>query len=232
MTTTFKPYTTWGKLYGDIRKNAAARNIPYSLTRGDFDKLIERSGGCCMISGIPFDATPFIGSMRRPFAPSLDRIDSAQGYVVGNVRLVCVLVNLAMNQWGLEPLLHVARNLIGREREIQEKTEAWAGNPNKRRRLWHPASYICTRDYLIERYGAETPAHTQDISRWARRYCDLYGIEHIGLERRTRQRKDGSWGTEIVNAYPRSVLDAVCDEMIDSKEEVNVSEIAHEIAQP
>ncbi len=44
----------------------------------------------------------------NPFAPSLDRIDSSKGYEEGNVRIVCLMVNLAMNTWGHGPLEKVA----------------------------------------------------------------------------------------------------------------------------
>jgi hypothetical protein len=37
-----------------------------------------------------------------PYAPSLDRIDSARGYEIDNIRWVCVAVNFMMNQWGDE----------------------------------------------------------------------------------------------------------------------------------
>lgn len=210
---TFKAYTTWGTLYGDIRKNAATRRIQFSLTRQEFDMLVSRSEGRCMLTGIPFDASPFTGSMRRPFAPSVDRIDSAQGYHRGNVRLVCVLVNLALNEWGLEPLLRVARNLVEREREIYGNTDVWLNNQNKRKRLWPPAEYVCTKDYLIERYGVDTRMHTKKVSDIARKYCDQLGIEYLYL--RPLCQADNL--ANLANAYPRSVLERVCDELIKSE---------------
>ncbi len=41
-------------------------------------------------------------SYRAPFAPSIDRINSEKGYTDGNVRLVCVAVNWALSDWGIE----------------------------------------------------------------------------------------------------------------------------------
>lgn len=37
--------------------------------------------------------------MRRPWAPSVDRIDSSFGYVEDNVQLVCVAANFAKGEW-------------------------------------------------------------------------------------------------------------------------------------
>jgi hypothetical protein len=61
----------------------------------------------CQISGIPFDFSKAIEGRRRPFYPSLDRKDSSKGYSFKNCRLVCSIVNIAMNEWGTLPLHHL-----------------------------------------------------------------------------------------------------------------------------
>ena len=43
-----------------------------------------------------------VKTSKRPFAPSIDRVDSTLGYVKGNVRLVCTIVNIALNEFGDE----------------------------------------------------------------------------------------------------------------------------------
>lgn len=59
----------------------------------------------CAISGIQFGLWGDGGNPEnKPFRPSLDRIVPAEGYKPGNVRIVCEIVNLAMNVWGEEPL--------------------------------------------------------------------------------------------------------------------------------
>jgi hypothetical protein len=70
-------------------------------------------GGRCLLSGIEFDMTPFSGK-RRPFAPSIDRIDPSRGYSKGNCRLVCVAVNYAMSDWGLAVLKRIAVAILER----------------------------------------------------------------------------------------------------------------------
>jgi hypothetical protein len=44
--------------------------------------------------------------------PSLDQIEPGKGYTADNVRLVCVAANFAMNAWGLDTLIRVARGVI------------------------------------------------------------------------------------------------------------------------
>jgi hypothetical protein len=44
--------------------------------------------------------------------PSLDQIEPSKGYTAHNVRLVCVAANFAMNAWGLDTLIRVARGVI------------------------------------------------------------------------------------------------------------------------
>lgn len=91
------------------RKNARHREIQFALTWEAVIALWQRSKGRCEISGIAFSFAREVGFKNRPFAPSIDRIKNDGIYSVENCRLVCVVVNLAMNEWGLETLLKVSR---------------------------------------------------------------------------------------------------------------------------
>lgn len=72
----------------------------------------ERLVAGCAVSGLPFDLETGKGRwVKRPFTPSIDRIEAGGPYVESNCRLVCLIVNEAMNAWGLEPLLTLARSL-------------------------------------------------------------------------------------------------------------------------
>lgn len=86
-----------------------------TLTAEQLKLLLLQSGGRCSITGIPFCDKKPNGARHAPFAMSLDRIESSQGYHVDNVRIVCLAVNLAMGQWGLDVLV-----LIGKATMLKE----------------------------------------------------------------------------------------------------------------
>ncbi len=103
---TVRDLPSWfNTIIGQARKNSTIRGKLFTLTLDECFSLHERVGEKCEISGIEFDLeNPKIKGKRRPFAASLDRIDSAKGYTFDNVRVVCSIVNQAMNEWGEDPL--------------------------------------------------------------------------------------------------------------------------------
>lgn len=81
------------------------------LTAHDIDKLFVDQQWLCAVSGIQFDP-PQLGTGRAgPFEPSLDRIKAGGKYEIGNVRLVCNIVNFAMNEWGEDALHRLVREM-------------------------------------------------------------------------------------------------------------------------
>jgi hypothetical protein len=89
----------------DRLKKAKYRDPQCDIT---LNYLLElyRATPCCALTHLPFDLT------QKRTTISIDRIDSARGYVVGNVRLVRLHVNLALNEWGLDALLEMATELL------------------------------------------------------------------------------------------------------------------------
>lgn len=84
-------------------KNKAWRlKIPHSITAYNVDQLLVDQRYRCAVSGIELE-TPNV-KPAGPFGPSLDRITPSLGYVHGNVRVTCLIVNLAMNKWGEQAL--------------------------------------------------------------------------------------------------------------------------------
>jgi hypothetical protein len=90
-----------------IYASARSRTVNGGLTAYDLDKLFVDQEYRCAISGIQFSRTGLGKGKREPFGPSVDRIVAGGPYAVGNVRLVCNIVNFAMNEWGEAALLRL-----------------------------------------------------------------------------------------------------------------------------
>lgn len=81
------------------------------LKSADVVALLETQGYRCAVTGVDLEPNPVGGA--QPFQPSLDRIDNDEGYVLGNVRIVALIVNYAMSRWGEEPLRTLLRTANG-----------------------------------------------------------------------------------------------------------------------
>ena len=106
-----KAASMWSKLNGKTdfdRMTALARGMvkqallrsrlrqrKCDINEGYLLDLLQQQGLKCALTGIPFK-----GSQARPdpFAPSIDRIDSSRGYVRGNVRIICLAMNIAREE--------------------------------------------------------------------------------------------------------------------------------------
>lgn len=97
------------KLLARSRSNARNRRhgtgMEHSLTQADILEMLHKSQWSCSVTRVPFSMQVVGPKGQRPFAPSIDRIDNAHGYVRTNCRMVCVVANIAMNTWGAEALL-------------------------------------------------------------------------------------------------------------------------------
>lgn len=93
------------------KRNATTKGVPFGLTLADVSAMLESTGGVCPIAGIRFGYSPMPGERFRPWAPSIDRIEGAKGYVQGNCRVVCAYINLAMNEFGEDVFRAIARRV-------------------------------------------------------------------------------------------------------------------------
>lgn len=112
------------------RQRAATQDI---LGRADMLRLLMEQDYLCPISGSYFTHDAFDGEAISPFQPSIDRKDPARGYERDNVRVVCLLVNYAMSNWGEGPLREIAERIVtlGLRPDGECRTEA----PSQRLRL-------------------------------------------------------------------------------------------------
>lgn len=101
-------FSTW---ISHARANAKRRKLSFALTPDILTALAAKQNFKCAVSGINFEFKEAVGRdyCRYPFAVSVDRIDGKTGYEPDNVRLVCLIVNLARNNFGDEALVLMAR---------------------------------------------------------------------------------------------------------------------------
>jgi hypothetical protein len=119
--------------YRHARKGAPKRKkeVEFALTKGEYNEKIRASDNRCAISGILFNNSikRTLTYDRRPFIPSIDRIDSTKGYTADNIRIVCCITNMAMMTWGEQPLFTLAKHLMAKLHKltVEALEEALAG---------------------------------------------------------------------------------------------------------
>lgn len=99
------------------KSRAGTRGIEHSLTLEAVIAAYDAQAGACAVTGIPFDISERLESeegWKRPYSPSIDRIDSRRGYTAENTRLVCSAVNNAMGSWGEAVFIHLAYALVAK----------------------------------------------------------------------------------------------------------------------
>lgn len=104
-----------GQLLGSAKSRANRKNIEITITK---DWVLQKLNlGVCELSGIDFDMAPNGRTNRNPKSPSIDRINSNLGYTPENCRLVLLSINDALNQYGLDHFLTVAKAVINKQKE-------------------------------------------------------------------------------------------------------------------
>lgn len=98
--TNFQGQSRAALLLRGIRKNAISRKIQVDISLSDIEAMLNRACGRCEFFGMAFSDEEYAGYRIRPWAPTVDRIDSSRGYANGNCRVICAYVNMALNQFG------------------------------------------------------------------------------------------------------------------------------------
>lgn len=188
----------YNQVYYTSKRNALKRAIPFNLTLEQFQGLVRRSGGHCMVSGLPFSDKAVKGATRRPFMPSLDRVNSSGGYTLKNCRLVSVCVNLAMNEWGLETLLSVSKALVSHQAKLSRTGQV-------------EEDEHCSIDTFLSRKGLVlSKSERQSFGLGLTFHCRREGIESSRLVLPTgKTRVDGSVITKTVPGFSVSTMEAV-----------------------
>lgn len=120
-------------LLRNARKNGASRGLECTLTMDDMQRMSDRAGGKCELSGLPFEfgvAAEMVdqqGRRRRLWAASIDRVNGRVGYTPENCRLVCMAVNAARQEFGDAVLFKIARALSNIQRNASANAQTVRG---------------------------------------------------------------------------------------------------------
>lgn len=98
-------------LISSCRRRSKERGTNFALD--DYAEEIEKMMTLgCALTGIEFDMTR--GEGNKPTAASVDRIRPSEGYIPGNVRLICRAMNSFIGEWGEDAVAHIAEAFISR----------------------------------------------------------------------------------------------------------------------
>jgi len=89
--------------------NHAKKRAEVTITIQDLMDIFEKQEGLCALSGVKM--TWHQGKI-LPTSISIDRIDNSKGYIHGNVRLVCVVVNAFKSTQTDNELYEFAKSLV------------------------------------------------------------------------------------------------------------------------
>jgi hypothetical protein len=86
----------------DIKQRSIKRGWDFDVDVNFIRELFAKQEGKCALTKIPFNFNHVKNKKyeRDPFCMSLDRVNPNKGYTKDNVRLVCMIVNLALNNFG------------------------------------------------------------------------------------------------------------------------------------
>ena len=98
------------KLVRDARYRSKRKRLPCTITPELVCSQIEL--GVCSMTGLPLALA--LDATARGYAPSLDRIIPELGYVPGNVRVVCHIVNVARSNLSDASLYAMSLALVNR----------------------------------------------------------------------------------------------------------------------
>ncbi len=103
------------------KQRAKDRGHECTITADLVLQLLAEQGGKCALTGLDLDLRPSPDNGRRPFAPSIDRIDNSRGYVDGNVRITSVIANVAAADWSAEDFQKMCEAVALRVGHLQRK---------------------------------------------------------------------------------------------------------------
>ena len=99
-------------LLSDASSRSKTKKKRFDLDIDFLLEMFEKQNGKCILTDIDFSFEKPKNYRVDPWTISIDRIDSKLGYTKDNVRLVCTIVNFALNEWGEDVLRTMSKAII------------------------------------------------------------------------------------------------------------------------
>lgn len=97
--------------YSQIKKQAECRDILFELTPDDLWELWLFQKGICAISGQVINLPKKYREKSQDSNASLDRIDSAKGYIKENIQWIHKDINIMKNKYNLEYFINTCKKI-------------------------------------------------------------------------------------------------------------------------
>ena len=109
-----------GKMYNLLeaaRTRAKNKKLDIDIDLEFLLDLYEKQEGKCALTNIKFtfERNPIGVKNLLPYNPSIDKINPSKGYTKDNVRLLLVIMNLSLNNFGEECLYEVCKAFISQK---------------------------------------------------------------------------------------------------------------------
>lgn len=108
-------YSPFRYHFNNAKKRALKYNREFDLDLSFLKVLWEKQYGKCAVTGLDLQVknvhTKKQKTNKNPYQASLDRIDNNKGYIKGNVRFVCLMFNIARNDFSDNEVLEFCQKV-------------------------------------------------------------------------------------------------------------------------
>lgn len=102
--------------FNKAKQRAKKKQIEFTITLEHLKEIWDKQKGICPISGYKmFQRKNCNTRVKIDFLPeraSLDRIDSSKGYIVGNVRFICLIAQYAKHKFPDKDVIKFCRHVM------------------------------------------------------------------------------------------------------------------------
>lgn len=115
-------------LLRSCRNRAYDKAMEFNIDLGYVISVYDAQKGVCALTGIALTAS---AAARVPNGLSIDRIDSSDGYTVGNIQITTLWANQAKNKWD-DDIFYAMCRAATRENEARKSSRTALKNEGKK----------------------------------------------------------------------------------------------------